>query len=1681
MKPKFYPKNTIVLLAIFLINIQSSWSIGTFILDSTGNVNTATCNSQLNISVTARNYSGSVNFIWKLSNGVILPSTIYKGYNYIKSYLSPNPNIDSTTTYYITATDSLGHQAKTSINISVPIAISGYLNNYYSSSVCPGETFSTYFTGDNSINSYVWKFDDTTQISGTTNINKSFTYARKHYYSIEVKNACGVDSIIKDSIIVDNKIRFSNSFSVDISQTDLCPGQNATFNVNYYGNNAIKSYLWNFGDSITSSLESTNHSYKYSKTDSVKLKLSNYCNIDTIVSTTINISHTNHIPVGLTISGIYTICPGDNLNLGINGIPIPNPIYSYKWNFGDGNLSTIENPNHVYTKAGNYTISLALSDYCGFTDTIKSIVRVKNNLTFPQGIITINTPYQPIVNQLINFSYYNNLNPDTMSVASQKWYFGDGDSSLSISPYHIYNTCKPETITLVTKNYCEYTSTSNIYNLFISDISSTPYVNLYSASSGSPDNMLVFDAATNGSISANNYTWNFGDGKKLTTSSTEVFHYYADSGKYTVNLSAKGACGDSVSTSNLINITGNYYFADPNIELLSNNTPNCINTPFNFSIYSSVFLKKYIWNLGDGTSYNGLSVVHNYSKAGNYTVSLQVTDFNNRDTILFYNAIVKNNYKLFTGAAISTDQSQYCPGSNVLFYLGSNNIVKSEIGNYNRLWEAVKYDWTFGDGSKATTFKNNVEHQYNGLKNYSVSLTLTNGCGYDTIIYDTLQFANNIYANNYLYASSSDNIFCPGQMENFNVSGGSGTIQWNFGDTIISGNSVYYAFSKPGEYNIPVTITNSCGHDTILYVPILVSNKASLANSSSFSIETNNFTCNNDSVYITVNQPGKSYIWNFGDGTPNDSTIKNIDGLIVGKHKYASDSGIYNITLNEIDFCGVSHSLNNEIVLIPNASIISNTNNYNEILTDINDSVCVNRKAYFIYSSFEPVNICNFGDGTALVTNKSAYGTLIHLFKTAGNFIINLTSKSSCGDSITNNLSINVRNCQLPLSANFNYTKSKNIVQFMSPTANKATSWFWNFGDNSNSSLQSVSHNYTKSGIYNVCLYTGDKQGDTASHCQNISIDTVNCNAISNFYTYTANIVTLQQIFTDKSTGNISHWNWNFGDGSTSSMQNPVHNYTKTGNYTVTLSVSDNLNSCINVSQQSVQVGNQACTAGFTYTSSSQTITFTNTSTGSLSIYYWDFGDGSFSTKINTSHTYLKPGNYLVSLTVSTSNLSCMDNIIIPIMVGTVGCDAQFTQYVDSTSKTVYLKENNSSNNTYEYWSFGDGNISVNQSPSHSFNASGFYTISLSAFNLSGCMDYSEKVVTIGSEGNDCQSDFMYQVDSVNNTVNFYDNSIGNIKTYYWNFGDNSNLQPSTVQNPTFKYSKAGYYNVCHLVVNQKGISNIDCKNIQVGTGCSAIFNFIVNPVSNTAYFTDASMGNPDNWSWNFNDNNVAINQNPTHLYKTNGYFEVSLKISNSKTGCSDKTYKTIPVGVIPTGLIAGFGYDALQPNAKADGYPVDFTGAGVGDHARLRWAFGDSTIDTTSTTPRHYYNIAGSYYVCYYISDPITGAIDSACQQIETSPTIINELNTNNNNLVVYPNPLKTLTTIQFNLQRGSNVELSLVDMTGRTIETVLKSYRNAGNNYFYWNTSNLDKGVYFMQLKTTNGNKLSKILIKQ
>jgi PKD repeat protein len=216
-------------------------------------------------------------------------------------------------------------------------------------------------------------------------------------------------------------------------------------------------------------------------------------------------------------------------------------------------------------------------------------------------------------------------------------------------------------------------------------------------------------------------------------------------------------------------------------------------------------------------------------------------------------------------------------------------------------------------------------------------------------------------------------------------------------------------------------------------------------------------------------------------------------------------------------------------------------------------------------------------------------------------------------------------------------------VKFTDTSTGTPTGWTWDFGDGGTSNEQSPTHIYTTGGTYNVTLTVKTSLGnDSEEKTGYITVGSAVPAPVANFSSdLTSGKAPLTIQFKDESTNTPTSWAWDFGDGKSSTEQNSTHTYETVGTYTVKLTASNygGSNSTAKTDYINVTSDVSAPIANFTTDANSGqvpfTVHFTDTSTGSVSSWKWDFGDSKTSTDQNPIHTYLTKSDYNVNLTVT--------------------------------------------------------------------------------------------------------------------------------------------------------------------------------------------------------------------------------------------------------------------------------------------------------------------------------------------------------------------------------------------------------------------------------------------------------------
>ncbi|HSY17050.1 MAG TPA: PKD domain-containing protein [Candidatus Acidoferrales bacterium] len=396
--------------------------------------------------------------------------------------------------------------------------------------------------------------------------------------------------------------------------------------------------------------------------------------------------------------------------------------------------------------------------------------------------------------------------------------------------------------------------------------------------------------------------------------------------------------------------------------------------------------------------------------------------------------------------------------------------------------------------------------------------------------------------------------------------------------------------------------------------------------------------------------------------------------------------------------------------------------------------------------------------------------------------------------------------------------------------------------------------------------------------------------------------------FTDSSTGGPVSWNWNFGDGSTSTTQNPAHTFNSAGNFTVTLTVANGTGQTS--SKNSVITATNATatpvTAGFSANPSSGqaplAVQFTDQSTGPVTNWSWSFGDGSASSVQSPSHTYSSAGSFTATLTVtgSSGQTSSANHTITVTNVTVTPVNASFSANPSSGQAPLAVQFTDQSTGPVASWSwnFGDGVTSSVQNPSHTYNSAGSFTATLTVNGSAGQTSSASHTITVTNVSvSPVNASFSANPSSGQAplAVQFTDQSTGPVTGWSWNFGDGAT---SSVQNPNHTYNSAGSFTAMLTVTGSSGQASSASHTITVTNATVTPVNasFSANPSSGqaplTVQFTDQSTGPVTAWSWNFGDGATSSVQNPSHTYSNAGSFTATLTAtgSNWQTSSASRT-----------------------------------------------------------------------------------------------------------------------------------------------------------------------------------------------
>jgi PKD repeat protein len=1314
----------------------------------------------------------------------------------------------------------------------------------------------------------------------------------------------------------------------------------------------------------------------------------------TATSTQTNLITVNAVPHS-SFSAPATTCLGDPINFSNLSTPNGAVISGYSWNFGDASaLSTATNPSHTYTLAGTYNVVLTTNSASCSDDTTISVV------VSPAPVVNFSTATTSGCAPL-SVSFSNT----TTAAPSYTWNFGDATpTSSAATPTHVYSSSGTYTVTLIaTLGTCADTLIRTNYIT----VSASPLSSF--ATNGSVclgDSTRLTNSST-GSITS--YTWDFDDGNVLTTASgSSQSHLYSSPGTYNVHLTVS-ASGCTDDTTIAVNVAPGpvVNFTAPTVQSCGAFTTTFNNTTTGTPVYS--------WNFGDATGLSSATnPTHTYSTTGTYTVTLIATQGSCADTL------VRTNYiSVYSQPLSSFSTASVCLGDSVHF----TNLSSSSVD------PITSYTWNYDDGNTSTSTQ---AHLYASSGTYNVLLTVnTAHCSDDTTIAVTVA-PGPIAAFN-----ASTTSACGSLNATFNnTTTGTPSFIWNFGDgsPTNSSTSPSHTYSTPGSYTVTLIASQGTCSDTITRTNYITVYAKPLSSFSTASV------CLGDSAHFTnisssSIDPITSYTWNYDDGNTSTSTQS---------HLYAN-SGTYNVLLT-VNTAHCSDDTTIALTVAPGPVV-----NF----SSANTSGCGSVNAVFANATGgSPSYSWNFGDGSPLDNSANPN----HNYSVPGNYTVTLiASQGSCADTLTRANYITV--FDKPLSsfstASVCIGDSVHFANLSTSSVDPITSFTWDY-DDGNTSAVTGSHYYATSGTYQVQLTVNN------AHCSDdttIAV-TVSAGPIVNFSSATTiGCGSVNAVFTNTTTGSPA-FTWNFGDGSpASSATSPTHLYNTTGTYTVTLIASQGSCGDTLIRTNYIQVNSQPH-ASFSASTVCQfdSTHFTDLSIGNgspITTYNWNYGDGTISA-ITNSHYYNNAGTYSVVLSVANAN--CSDDTTITVTVNAnpnVNFSTTTTRACDSL--TAVFTNTTSGGATY-LWDFGDGNSSTDDSPTHTYNTPGTYSVLLSATSTNGCSATKAAInliiikptpvpVFAASRTSICPGD----------CISFADQTAGTNTIWQWQF-TGANPGTSLARNPaSVCYSSIGDYSVTLTVSNGSCTATSSQAALIHVVNCSAKpeANFISSDTNlcggSCISFVDLSL-NSINWQWQFPGATPSTStlESPSNIcYTTSGVYPVTL-ISGNTSG-----YDTLTVSAF-----INVSSPPAAPSFTQFGNVLTCTPA-----ATYQWYFNNTPI-SGANAQQYNATLSGLYSVV------ITDANGCSATSPRTHVSLVGvEEIQNGLSFMIYPNPTEGVFYIHTDKMITGNLQITLYDLLGQQLIFINEKASSADGTWKVDLTS-FAAGIY--QLRLINDNRI-------
>ena len=1222
--------------------------------------------------------------------------------------------------------------------------------------------------------------------------------------------------------------------------------------------------------------------------------------------------------------------------------------FSWNWDFGNGQLSTVRNPAVNYSTPGTYTVRLVVRSATGIDEEIKVnyiTVAPAPSASFRANITTACAPVT------IQFTDLSTIPPGAGSITNWLWNFGDGVTSTLQNPTHTYTATGFYTVSLILTSTtgCQSFSSIGRYIRIVTGITAD-FGFTQPTTCRAPFTINFQDLSSGPGVLS--YVWDFGNGGPTSTLQNPSATYAA-AGTYSVRLNVQSdlGCGGTI-TKNVV-ITG---------KTTNFNIPAsiCIGQTITFQNNSSPGPISSFWDFGDGTTSSQINPDKTFFSGGTFPVKLINNYGNCSDSITQNVTIISQPAVNFT-----LNDSTACNAPFTVQFTDASPAASTWL-------------WNFGDGG--TSNLQNPSHTYtsSGVFDVTLTITLPGGCT-NTItkpqlikISSTTVAIVNAPAGGCIPFSYSPIPFIQSVDSIISYS-------WDLGEpgAIYTTQFPAHIYNTAGNYTIRLTVTTQTGCTETITIPNGV--RTGTRPTVNFSFVPNN-VCASTPVQFTdlsTTTPGAvvEWYWDFGDSL--GSILQN------PQHIY-EDTGALIVKLI-VSNNGCRDSAFQPIQILPPVAKFGYTVDCNNRLqaTFLDSSLTnpVYGPITYEWRMGDPANTVFFGLPPPIFTYP-AYGTYTATL---------IVTNGPCSYQRSNQVVL--VNETPGITINKNPVCKSEVFTLNATVSNPANirDYTWTIGTNTfNDTTRTFDYSLSNYGSFDVTLTIEDINGcfNTTTLSNYVVVSGPRANFSVNG---PGGCVNSTIGFTDLSIPNaspITQWNWNFGDGNqqtfTSSPFN--HTYTETGSYTVTLAIKDNANCAdtITIPNSVLITRPVAAFRADSFYCPLSALQFTDTSSGSGLTYNWSFGDGGTSTLQNPTHIYPLGDNvYTIQLIIQDA-AGCKDSVLKTNYITIRSPQAAF-DIIDSSGICIPLQTSfvfQGINYQSHLWDFGDGSSNAALNPSHFYNAYGTYTATLYLTGPGGCIDSANKTINLYDPALATQIIFGPDTACNSITTNFNITVPPGFK-FQFNYGDGS-LDTSGQTNLTHTYASPGNYAPYVLLTDKFGCNAvIYAASPVIVYGAIPLFGKDKKEFCDNGevFFTNYSLNNDPIISnvWDFGDGTTSTATDPSHIYNGANTYIVNLTVTTVNQ-CTRSLSDTVRVYATP--LLSINGIDTLCINK-----PEIFSGVLIQPDSTInwQWTLGNGNSAQTQQVAASY-SSAGNYPIQLIASNKL-GCADTANMNINVAP----------------------------------------------------------------------------------------------